>query len=315
MWVSSRSIKLLFLFCVLLLPSVTINSVDPFHKELSKNESHILSETIYTNKTFTFDYEDPYGDLSYYTYSYNGGAQQPDSNFYAMTTNTNGYTQIFGFDEFASQEQLVAEIIFRPLLIVGTYRYQPILYTYQKTDLYSSTHWAVAIQWYASNLWLYHNTANGDTISGIQLAAVSPTEDHFYRCLLANADNSTWIRIEDITPMSEAIIYNGTKATITYNASELYASFGQYSAGSGNIYGNYDNFTIVDYGTYYVPPIDIEAIWSYNVSLIVIGLALVPCSMLYLVKGGRKELTSTKFFIFLLAFIMGWSLVIATITP
>lgn len=42
--------------------------------------------------------------------------------------------------------------------------------------------------------------------------------------------------------------------------------------------------------------------------LIIGGLILVPCSALYLVKGGKDGMSQDKFFYFCIAFIMGWAL-------
>jgi len=47
---------------------------------------------------------------------------------------------------------------------------------------------------------------------------------------------------------------------------------------------------------------------SLNALLIFLGLVMIPASTLYLVKGGRDEMSSDKFFYFCIAFIMGWAL-------
>jgi hypothetical protein len=47
--------------------------------------------------------------------------------------------------------------------------------------------------------------------------------------------------------------------------------------------------------------------------LIFLGLIMIPASTLYIVKGGRSEMSSDKLFYFLIAFIIGWALVIGGI--
>jgi hypothetical protein len=45
-----------------------------------------------------------------------------------------------------------------------------------------------------------------------------------------------------------------------------------------------------------------------NMLLIFLGLIMIPLSTLYLVKGGRSEMSSDKLFYGLIAFVMGWAL-------
>ena len=52
---------------------------------------------------------------------------------------------------------------------------------------------------------------------------------------------------------------------------------------------------------------------NLNMLLIFGGLIMIPASTLYIVKGGRSEMSSDKLFYFLIAFIMGWALVIGGI--
>lgn len=49
--------------------------------------------------------------------------------------------------------------------------------------------------------------------------------------------------------------------------------------------------------------------------LLFLGMCMIPASTLYLVKGGWSELSSDKVLYFLLAFMIGWALVVTIITP
>jgi hypothetical protein len=59
---------------------------------------------------------------------------------------------------------------------------------------------------------------------------------------------------------------------------------------------------------------EVEAfVGSLNMLLIFGGLILIPASTLYAVKGGREEMNTDKLFYFLIAFVIGWALVIGGI--
>ena len=62
-------------------------------------------------------------------------------------------------------------------------------------------------------------------------------------------------------------------------------------------------------------PIPESAFWSLNVILIFAGLIMMPVSTLYLVRGGRKGLSSDKVFYTLLMFFMGFALFLGGIMP
>ncbi len=49
--------------------------------------------------------------------------------------------------------------------------------------------------------------------------------------------------------------------------------------------------------------------------LIFAGLIMIPTSTMYLVRGGKEEMSQDKVFYFLIAFVIGWALVIGGITP
>lgn len=54
---------------------------------------------------------------------------------------------------------------------------------------------------------------------------------------------------------------------------------------------------------------------SLDALLIFLGLVMIPASTLYLVKGGKDEMSSNKLFYGLIAFIMGWALFLGGIMP
>lgn len=49
--------------------------------------------------------------------------------------------------------------------------------------------------------------------------------------------------------------------------------------------------------------------------LILGGMIMIPASTMFLVKGGKNELSFDKFFLFLIVFVMGWAFVIGGILP
>lgn len=55
--------------------------------------------------------------------------------------------------------------------------------------------------------------------------------------------------------------------------------------------------------------------WSLTSFTILLGMVMIPASVLYLVKGGRDEASSDKVFYFLIAFIIGWALIVGGIMP
>ena len=56
------------------------------------------------------------------------------------------------------------------------------------------------------------------------------------------------------------------------------------------------------------------ATFGYEAILIFLGLIMIPLSTMYLVKGGREELSSDKVFYFLILFMLGWGFFIGGIT-
>ena len=297
----------MFVFIVMV---VSVHPVDS--SAITRNKGFSPSAYEYTNKTMHFETGDPYDGYDTFTDSFGGGVQGPSDGRYYMDTDTSGYTQVFGYAEFSSQSDIMAQTWFRPTVMAGTYRYQPIIYTYLNTSLESGTHWAVAINWAENNLFLVHNTADGETPTSVLLASVSPVVNHEYRCLLANSGNNTWVRIWDYDTSS--VVYNGTTTTFNYNATALYAGLGQYSAGDGNIYGSWDNFTIVDSSLYY-EVIPAGALWGLDVSLIILGLCMIPASTLYLAYGVKHDRSDDRLFYGLIMFFLGCGLFIGGVLP
>lgn len=201
----------------------------------------------YENKTMHFQVANPYDGYAHWSYEHDGTVQGPSDNKYYMSTGTSGYAEYFGFDEFVDHRPVRSEAIFRTTLIAGTYHFQPLGYFYQKTALESKTHWALAIDWDASGIDLVYNTENGETPTSVNLVATVPTVGVDYRCLLSNLGLQTFVEIQDISTSPDyPIIFSGSVDTENYDARSLYAGFGQYSSGNGNIYGVWDNFTVID---------------------------------------------------------------------
>lgn len=57
-----------------------------------------------------------------------------------------------------------------------------------------------------------------------------------------------------------------------------------------------------------------SAQWAFDAWFITAGLVMLPASTLYLAYGGRKNLTTTKFFYFLIMFIVAWGLLIGGVS-
>ena len=55
--------------------------------------------------------------------------------------------------------------------------------------------------------------------------------------------------------------------------------------------------------------------FGYDTFFIFLGLIMIVASTMYLVRGGKDELSSNKFFYFVILFIMGWALFVGGIMP
>ena len=241
-------IKLVALGIVLILITGIIFTTQEFTQDTKTrivlNNDFSLSETTYTNKTMHFQVADPYEGYSYFTYESGGTVQGPSDNEYYMSTAVSGYAEFFGFDEFTDHSIVSSSVEWRTTLMAGTYHFVPLGYFYQKTALETNTHWALAIYWDSTGADLYYNTGNGDTPTVYPLFATAPSLSNPYEFTLQNFGDSTFVEIYDIP--GDTVLYNGTIQTPTFDASALYAGFGQYSSGNGNIYGVWDDLAIID---------------------------------------------------------------------
>ena len=221
------------------IPQIGTNSI------LILQNDFALSETTYTNISMDFTDGDPYNGHSVWDYTVGSPTHGADpSGFYAMDCDSGEYV-FFGIDEFVNNTIVMAEVEFMSTeFSAGTYHYQPLGYFYQKTALESNTHWALVLYWSASGLRLYYNTGNGDTPSYSTLNASTPKEDNFYTCFLYNFGTSTYVRVIDITPLGDGTIYDGSVSTPAYDATSLYAGFGEYSSSGSNTWGRWDDFTV-----------------------------------------------------------------------
>lgn len=243
-----RIVQLTFIIAVLLIAMIVVIPQQTKNALLVLDNKFIPATTTYSNKTMHFQVADPYDGYSHWTYEFGGTVQGPSDNLYVMDTDVSGYAEYFGFDEFVNNSLVMAEVIFSTSLLAGTYHFQPLAYFYQKTALESNTHWALAIDWDVSGIDLYYNTANGSTPTSVNLVSGAPSLGTNYRCTISNLGSQTFVEIQDIsTYPTYPIIYSGyTTTTGVYDASVLYAGFGQYSSGNGHIYGAWDDFTISD---------------------------------------------------------------------
>jgi hypothetical protein len=65
-------------------------------------------------------------------------------------------------------------------------------------------------------------------------------------------------------------------------------------------------------GITFVVPMDR---WGLMTAIMILGLIMIPVSGLYLVKGGRKEISTDKLYFFLIIFFIGWALFLGGIMP
>lgn len=220
--------------------------------QFSMHTEYTISETTYTNKTMHFQETDPYEGYSYWTFTNGTGGDQGAGvgwdDRYGIDTEYNGDIRYFGFAEFTEHSLIHAEIIFKTTLLSGTYHFQPLGYFYQNTSLTSNIRWALMLYWDASGIDLYYNSANGQTPSSQHLSDTAPSTGINYQIILSNFGTQTYVYIQDIsTSPTYPILYEGNLTTNTYDATSLYAGFGQYcSTPDGHIYGWYDNFSIID---------------------------------------------------------------------
>jgi len=212
---------------------------------IDPNKAFSPSAVTYTNKTMHFQVGDPYEGYSYWTYEVVGDVNGPSDNEYYQGTNTDGDAEYFGFDEFVAHGVVSAQVNFRTSAITGTYHFQPLGYFYQKTNLESNTRWALVLDWDSTGIDLYYNTGNGGTPTSVNLVGTAPTIGVNYNCTLSNLGDQTFIDIR-LRDSPYTIIYSGYTTTESYDATSLYAGFGQYCTGAGSVNGIHDDFSIFD---------------------------------------------------------------------
>jgi len=79
---------------------------------------------------------------------------------------------------------------------------------------------------------------------------------------------------------------------------------------TGNIENNKEWITINDIEVVFYIAYDEKGL---NTFILFLGLCLIPASTLFLVKGGKDDLSQNKVFFFIVMFLIGWGLVIGTI--
>jgi hypothetical protein len=72
---------------------------------------------------------------------------------------------------------------------------------------------------------------------------------------------------------------------------------------------------VSDSRLYFQVPMSDEMAWALNGWYMLFGMGLVIASGVYLVKGGRKEMSMDKGYIAVIAFFIGWALIIGGILP
>jgi hypothetical protein len=56
-------------------------------------------------------------------------------------------------------------------------------------------------------------------------------------------------------------------------------------------------------------------LWGFNTAFVILGLVMVPASGLYLVHGGKDNMSRDKLFFGLVAFFIGWAFIIGVTMP
>lgn len=239
----AASIIVLLTVLILVVPMLPVTLA---RAQIVLNKGFIPSAVTYTNKTFHFQDSDPY-TYAYWQYNVGTTTNTQNTNQYVMDTDQNGEYAYFGFNEFTNHSVVSSEVIFRTSLTAGTYHFQPLGYFYQKTNLESKTRWALAIDWDSTGIDLYYNTGNGNTPTSVNLNDTVPDTGIYYKIRLSNLGDQTYVYIQDISSYpSYPVIYEGYKTTENYDATALYAGFGQYCSGDGNVYGLWDDLAIID---------------------------------------------------------------------
>lgn len=101
--------------------------------------------------------------------------------------------------------------------------------------------------------------------------------------------------------------------TVTSGNRSIYIDFIEITSETGSLTYLVDDWNEVSIATLYFR-VSFHP-WGFDTALIILGLCMIPASTIYLVFGGRKNLSSDKVFYALIAFLLGWGLVIAGILP
>jgi len=133
-------------------------------------------------------------------------------------------------------------------------------------------------------------------------------------------DGSTWDDKGDLAEDTSSP-YNDGSTWVNWTSTDST----HWTAGSGNLTIKFDvedtstTFLYVDYiEVVFYYPLIVDTVTIYfsvplftgalDAVLIFAGLIMIPASTLYLVKGGKDEMSSDKLFYGLIAFVLGWGL-------
>jgi len=213
-------------FCVTLL-LISLRPTETQFVLVLQNEEFAPAVATYTNKTMPFEIGDIYGDYAYWTCS-GGGLQGFDAINAYITDCDAGEFEFFGFDEFVNHNVIHIETLWEGIVApTSTFDLVPLGYFYQKTDLDSATHWALAIVWDENGvISLLYNSGNGNTPSNTTLTTEVFDSGDEYFISLDHLGQETSIYIYQTT-YPEGLIYSGSVNTgEEYDASVLYAGFG-----------------------------------------------------------------------------------------
>jgi len=108
---------------------------------------------------------------------------------------------------------------------------------------------------------------------------------------------------------SSDALYNYTGVSITETTHGLTVLV----SNTENVIWDSADWELITYATFYFPIGGID--WGMDAFFIFLGLIMIPASTMYLVRGGRKEMSTDKLFFGLILFFMGWALVIGGIMP
>ena len=133
--------------------------------------------------------------------------------------------------------------------------------------------------------------------------------------------SQTWVNLTidaDINKtLDYALLYcDDNPSSVTSGNRSVYVDFVEITSETGSLTYILERWNLVDTATiYFNVELEEELEFIFGSLLIFFGLCLVPTSTLYLVYGGRKHISTDKLFFALIAFIIGWALVIGGVMP